>query len=573
MNFKQLMSATATLLIATFFSDTMFGISYVEAPPFTKVINESVVGCASSEAVQVPLITWGGDIATIFANGNQVQTADGSLLAKTGKKFKLVREDVFANQLRSYLKCSSPFLRGTIGMINMAAEVSAKDPRTTLRVIYQMTWSAGGDALVVKGQVNSPKDLKGKTIALQAYGPHVDYLGKVLSDAGLSFKDVKIKWTKDLTGTDNAPTAALRQDGIDAALVILPDALALTSGGNIGTGAEDSVKTAKILVSTKSANRIIADVYAVREDFYTANTEFVAKFVKALIEADESVKNIVKNKTTQQAAYDATFKASAKILLDSEKAVSDAEGMYLDAEFAGWAGNQQFFTQASHPRRIEKLNEEIQSTLLDLGLMTSAAKLNKASWDWNSIKTGGAANEKNTQKFNETQVAKLVNQRTQQGNIDDGNLFSFQVFFQPNQNSFTADAYEKDFNKVIDLASTYGGAVITIEGHSDPLGYLKKKKEGASELVLRQIRQAAKNLSLTRSNAVRDSLLNYAKTKGISLDPSQFAVLGAGIDNPLSGRCGSDPCAPETKQQWLDNMRVVFRIIQVEAEEAVFNPL
>ncbi len=573
MSFIEIKSAIAFIFIAGVISEKTFGVSYVEAPPFTKVIQESVVGCSNSDPVQIPLITWGGDIATIFANGNQIQTADDSLLAQTGKKFKLVRVDVFANQLRSYLKCTSPFLRGTIGMINMAAEVAAKDPRTALRVVYQMTWSAGGDALVTKGQINSPKDLKGKTIALQAYGPHVDYLGKVLSDAGLSFKDVKIKWTKDLTGTDNTPTAALRQDSIDAALVILPDALALTSGGNIGTGAEDSVKSARILVSTKSANRIIADVYAVREDYYKANTEFVAKFVKALIEADESVKKIVQNKAAQQAAYDAMLKASAKILLDSEKAISDTEGMYLDAEFVGWSGNQQFFTQPSHPRRVEKLNEEIQSTLIALGLMSSAAKIEKASWDWNSIKTGGAATEKNAQKFNESQVAKLVNQRTQQGNIEDGNLFSFQVFFQPNQNSFTADAYEKDFNRVIDLASTYGGAVITIEGHSDPLAYLKKKKEGASELVLRQIRQAAKNLSLTRSHAVRDSLLNYSKNKGISLDPSQFAVLGAGIDNPLSGRCGSDPCAPETKQQWLDNMRVVFRIIQVEAEEAVFNPL
>jgi len=74
-----------------------------------------------------------------------------------------------------------------------------------MRVIYQLSWSAGGDALVVSSKIKKPSDLKGKTIAVQAYGPHVDYLAKVLTDAGLSVKDVKIKWTKDLTGTKQTP--------------------------------------------------------------------------------------------------------------------------------------------------------------------------------------------------------------------------------------------------------------------------------------------------------------------------------------------------------------------------------
>ena len=50
--------------------------------------------------------------------------------------------------------------------------------------------------------------------------------------------------------------------------VIVPDALALTSNGTVGTGSEASVRGAKILLSTKTANRIIADVYAVRSDYF-----------------------------------------------------------------------------------------------------------------------------------------------------------------------------------------------------------------------------------------------------------------------------------------------------------------
>lgn len=176
-------------------------------------------------------------------------------------------------------------------------------------------------------------------------------------------------------------------------------------------------------------------------------------------------------------------------------------------------------------------------------------------------------------RFDTSMVAAVVQRKQQQGTLKEGELFAFEVYFQPNQNQFSPDMYLDAFNKVIELAATYGGAIITIEGHSDPLGYLKAQKKGESEIVLRNIKQSAKNLSYSRANAVRASIISYATTKGIVLDESQFAVVGHGIMKPSSGVCGGDPCAPKTEQEWRNNMRVEFRIIQVEAETSVFNPL
>jgi outer membrane protein OmpA-like peptidoglycan-associated protein len=105
------------------------------------------------------------------------------------------------------------------------------------------------------------------------------------------------------------------------------------------------------------------------------------------------------------------------------------------------------------------------------------------------------------------------------------------------------------------------------------MGYLRKHKEGAPQVVLGQIKQSAKNLSLGRAQAVRDNIVKYASGKGIALDASQFAAIGHGIASPNSGICGNLPCAPKTEQDWRSNMRVEFRIIQVEAEESVFKPL
>src|SRR4030095_11911255 len=104
---------------------------------------------------------------------------------------------------------------------------------------------------------------------------------------------------------------------------------------------------------------------------------------------------------------------------------------------------------------------------------------------------------------------------------------------------FSPDLYAEAFKRVANLAATYGGAVITVEGHSDPLGYLQAKEDGAAPVVLGRTQQAAKNLSVSRAIGVRDSVIAFARQQGIGLDASQFAVVGHGIAMPKSGVCGA----------------------------------
>jgi ABC-type nitrate/sulfonate/bicarbonate transport system substrate-binding protein/outer membrane protein OmpA-like peptidoglycan-associated protein len=549
-------------------------VQFIDVKPLSQVVDARVGECGG-KATQAFVITWGGDIATIVAQGNQKSTAAGSIFAQQGLNLTLKREDDFTKQVSSYLKCESPYLRGTLGMINMAADVTEKDSRTKMQTIYQHTWSAGGDAMVVKGGIKNAKNLKGKTIALQAYGVHVDYLSRILSDAGLTMRDVKLRWTKDLTGTDNTPMKAFYEPDVDAAMVISPDAMALTSGGKIGDGSEDSVKGAKILLSTKTANRIIADVYAVRSDYFASHREEVAKFVHGLMLADEATANLFKNKKAQPGQYNQMISAAASILLDSPQATADAEGLYGDCEYVGWKGNVKFFGDKNYPRNFEHLNGEIQKSFTALGIMRSKVVLSHAKWDYNSFKSGlhNTAGV-DAPKFDAEKVAQLVTKKQKLGKFEEDEFLpSFEIYFKPNQDDFSDSQYADEFRHVIDRASTYGGAVITIEGHADPLHYLKKKKQGASQVELNQIKQGVKNLSLARANAVRASIIRFAKSKGVALDVSQFVVVGQGISNPKSGLCGGDPCPPKTEQEWLSNMRVEFKMIQVEAETNVFEKI
>jgi len=121
---------------------------FIQSPPLAQTVT-TAVGAVAPGPTQVPIITWGGDIATVMANGNAKATSKTSIFGKLGLNLRLAREDVFAKQLEAYLSGRSPYLRGTLGMLNMASEAAGRDPRTKPIVIYQLTWSAGGDALVV----------------------------------------------------------------------------------------------------------------------------------------------------------------------------------------------------------------------------------------------------------------------------------------------------------------------------------------------------------------------------------------------------------------------------------------
>ncbi|MCI5142262.1 MAG: nitrate ABC transporter substrate-binding protein, partial [Candidatus Electrothrix sp. ATG1] len=119
---------TTTALVGL--SGISLAVQYVDAPPLTDAVSAPVQDVKDGGAVQVPLITWGGDIATILANGNTTATADGSIFATQQLKLKPTRMDDFKQQIESYMKGETPYLRGTMGMINMASELLSQDART-----------------------------------------------------------------------------------------------------------------------------------------------------------------------------------------------------------------------------------------------------------------------------------------------------------------------------------------------------------------------------------------------------------------------------------------------------------
>ncbi len=527
--------------------------------PFTERVKDMPVGdVPATGAVRIPTMTWGGDLVTLFAAGGRA-TAKESRYGKAGLSLELGHQDDFVEQVRAYLAGTSPFLRGTLGMIHCASAALSRDPRTRPVIVLLLTWSTGGDALVVRPGIRQVKDLKGKRVVLQQYSAHIDWLDILLRDAGLTWADVDARFVPMLTAAPDwdpklaarDPANAFRRDPEAAATCVISlDAMALTAGGPGG------VKDARVLLSTKTATRIIADVLAVRADFLEQRPEDVRRIVLGWLQAAEDLEDL---RTRGGPAHDAFLATAAEAFFGNREAIADVDGLLADCTLCGHAANVSFFQDESDLQNHARASARIQSFLVREKYLAEGTQPAGPPWDWKSFEPhlrGAVPAERPL--FGDPKIALLVVERQ----TGPGALFEFEIRFLPNQQAFDAAQYQQDFSRVLDLASRYGGAVIEVVGHADPsrVGRLEWE-QGENSPAVAATRQAARNLSLARANRVREAVIEFAAQRRLRVDASQFVTNGEGVERPRRPR-------PASEAEWLENMRVEFRVLNVEAERA-----
>jgi len=561
---------------------------------------------ASNKTVQVPYIFWGGDIATFLANGD-LKTKQGSTYQQMGLDMQLVAGDDFVSQVRNYVSGKSPMLRGTMHMIGLAGEVLGADPRTKPVIVLQLSWSAG-DHIVAKKGVKNLNELKGKKIACQQGGPHVGLLYDSLAAAGLGLEDVQIVWTKDITGPDGPAVAFKNDPSIDACCVVTPDMIGLTSGLDAtGTGAEGTVEGAHVVNSTVQMSRSIADVYAVRRDWYDANKEWVSKFVAGHLKATEQLVAMRKafgetGKMTKE--YEQVLSMSQRIFGKEVLPTleGDVHGLLLDCGFVGLPGQIAFFKQKSNASGFE----EVMSRSINLATQWKYAKARAGfepnDFDYKKLaQLGGIeyVEPTNVERFNPSAES---TEMFLGENLDANTIVSFSINFEPNEQTFSSDRYGAEFLRALKQASQFGNAAVVIRGHADPSKTLMDLiKAGIAKGIIQQngtqgnyryfmngkpldlsrtkevvdlikngsfgggnadpavTMQAALSLSQARAEAVKKSLEKFAKDSGITVDLSQIVPVGAGIMEPVIPK-------PRNIDEAKENMRVEFRIVKVNPE-------
>jgi len=587
----------------------------VAQEPFSNLLGPFKTGTVSqSGPIEVPYILWGGDVATFLANGD-LKTQPGSIFKESGLDVQLVNGDDFVGQVRNYMQGKSPFLRGTMHMMGLASEVIGSEAKTKPVIIMQLSWSAG-DHIVGRKTIKNLNDLKGKKIACQQGGPHVGLLYDSLSAAGLTKANVTIVWTKDITGP-GGPAEAFRKDPtIDACCVITPDMIGLSTGlTEVGNGAEGTVEGAHVVNSTAQMSRSIADVYAVRRDWYDANKEWVKKFVAGQLKATEKL-------VAMRRGFSETKKLSKEyeqILGVSQKIFGketiptleeDAHGLLLDCSFVGLNGQLAFFLDKGNLSGFTgKMGESLKLATLwgyakgRYGFDPNNFTLEGDKSDYASIakmagiELTGLKTRENFDKSKAESTDLFLGD-----NLDANTIVSFTIGFEPDQKDFSADRYGSDFARALREASKFGNARVIIRGHSDPTKTLLDLiKSGIAKGVIQQngtagnyryfmngkpldlnrtkevvelikggafgggnpdpsvTMQAALNLSKSRADNVFAELQAYAKREGMNIDLSQIVPVGAGVVEPVIPK-------PKNIEEAKENMRVEFRIVKVNPE-------
>jgi ABC-type taurine transport system substrate-binding protein/outer membrane protein OmpA-like peptidoglycan-associated protein len=571
-------------------------VNYVTpAKPFADSTAFSThVGEVSGGPITIPIITWAADGVTVAANNGMAQSSDSSLAKALGHPVSLALKDDFEEQIRDYISGKTPFLRGTVGMIDLASEALAnKDPKLAPVVIMQISWSTGADGFVAKN-IKTLSDLKGKTIVVQQNGPHVDLVQVLLQDAGLQPGDVTIKYVKDISfnaksGNDaaNDPANALRSDpSLTGASAIEPDILALTAGGKVGTGAEDSVKGATPILTTRTANRVIADVYAVRQDYFDSHPDEVKAFVKAMLDEQATFKAYTDNislKGGSDAGKTAEFKKLCKplagIFEGDEAAINDyILWVGVDSELAQVAGNISFFTEKNNPVGFSATQARIHAYYQTIGLVSGPHALATAQWDWTDF-TGHHAAAKAVPKPTFTSESAV---REAETGSDARTLFTYTFKFPAKMSELKWTDYPDVFDTIHEKVTRYGGAVVQLRGHADNFFYnfvqmkmargdktyqRRNPDTGQFETLplpgIDELTNAANQLSISRAVAIKQAYAQYLREKvGLStaeIDLSRFDVKGMGVGDPVY----PNATTPEQREA---NMRGELVIIGVESE-------
>jgi ABC-type nitrate/sulfonate/bicarbonate transport system substrate-binding protein/outer membrane protein OmpA-like peptidoglycan-associated protein len=505
--------------------------NYVPAQRLPEVKGVSNYKPMVGTTVRMALNVWAGWAPVIHANNGL--KAGKVWKTPAGKDFKLdlVLIDDPVAMRDAYAAGDIHIGWATLDMIPLFIEGLRKDSRTMPRVFQQVDFSNGGDGIVVRETIRSVSDLRGKTIVLAQNSPSQFFVLNALINGGLQPGDVEFKYTQDAF---QAAAAFNADKSLSAAVSWAPDIYNLSE-----------VKGNKLLVTTATANKLIADVWFARADFAKDHPDLIEGLVRGIFDAMELLKD--------QAAKQQVAKLMAAGYSIPEP---DALSMLGDAHSTNYAENKDFFLNQNNPANFERLWNTAYYLYRKIGVVGTPVGFDQVM-DFSIIKKLETEPKYASQK-NEYQIQFAPTTAAQvQGESTEILTKTVVIHFYPNSwdlkkmVSKTVDGkevqelYDPNVDAVVEeigkLAGQYGAARVVIEGHTDG----SMKGTVPPSLV--------KDLSTNRANAVKEALVR----KFTSLQPNQFSTVGAGWDRPF------DPSDPANHAK---NRRVEIKVYPAEAQ-------
>jgi NitT/TauT family transport system substrate-binding protein len=446
---------------------------------------------------------WSGWLPVIAANHGIKPNADSVFSKKYGFKLEMVLMDDPVAARDAFAAGKVHTLWGTADMLVLMAPELVKDSRTAPRIVQQIDWSSGGDGIVVRNTIKSVADLKGKTVTLAQNSPSEYYLTSLLLSAGLKPADIKMKYTATAF---EAAAAFVADRKVDACVSWAPDIYKIP----------ERVSGTRILSSTQDANKLIADVYALRADFVRDHPEVVEGLVAGIFEGMD----IVKQSPDQPAKWmaDAFGMKQEEVL-----------GMRNDAHPTNFAENVQFFMNSSNPTNLERTWKNAGYVYRELGRINAPVTFDQVM-DFSFIqklqtkKTFAHQTDESVATFTPSSFRKVpaeapILTQTIRINFFPNSANPYEPARDEFNNAVQGKLYDPNVDATLEqvarLAGQFARAVILIEGHTD------------SSMKGRIPVQAVRDLSLARAEAIKRALIDKFK-----FDPNKFSIEGKGWDVP-----------------------------------------
>lgn len=383
-----------------------------------------------------------------------------------------------------------------------------KDSRVMPRIYQQIDWSNGGDGIVVRGKVKTIADLRGKKIVLAQNSPSHYFILNMLVAGGVQPSEVEFVYTDDAF---KAAAAFNSEKDISAVVTWAPDIYNL-----------EKVKGNKLLVTTGTANKLIADVWFARADFAEKHPGIIEGLVRGIFDGMQDLKS-----------QKARQKCAELMATDFGLPASEAMEMFADAHSTNWGENFDFFMNQNNTANFERTWNTAYYLYRRIGSVTHRRVPFDQVMDFSIIAKLGK------EEAYKSQVDEYTKQFTpkpvQAIRVEEDEILTNTVVihFSPNSSNLRETIirnengkkvevlYDPNIDFVIEeigkLAGQFGKARIIIEGHTDSS---MRSKLPDDKMV--------KRLARERAGAIKSALVK----KFSNLDANRFSVAGMGWDRP-----------------------------------------
>jgi NitT/TauT family transport system substrate-binding protein len=463
-------------------------------------------GSRLKRPIKVAIVLWGGYAGGIVANGGMLPNPDSTFSRDFGVQVELLQIDDF-DKSRDAFRAGGD--RGGVDIMWSTVDAYALEygglSKLAPRAIMQYDWSRGGDAIAVDASIKSVADLRGKRLACAEATPSHYFALYVLTQGGLTNRDVNWVFTSSAVDAANV----FKAGKVDAAVSWSPDVYVAArerEGGHI-------------LASTKEATNLIADIFVARGDFLEQHPEDARRFVAGWLRGVEMV-----HKNPEKAAV------LLQKSLTGVNTLDDAKGMLEDVKLPDYAENRAFFNPQGSLVNYFSIFQSAQNIWRKIGKISSVSapqqtvdtRFLDAAAEYFPGASTTVAQAKPEFEFKapatRASAAPILTK-------------TVSIYFPSGSSTLDENAKAVLDSQVVDLAATFGSAYLRVSGNTDNVG----SREG--------------NVRLSRARA--DSVAQYLMTKGF--ERNKFDVVGNGPDKPVAG---NDTDAGRAK-----NRRTDFEVI------------